>query len=161
MTRLPLRSSAIRRDPALPQRIPHRRREGSRDDVRTRRRRREGKRMCCCLRGPKWRRGVAAAGTVSRVTSASGAGASHGAAVAAAVGVGVVRVAAWTFRMGTDGGGSSAGPARVGMREGGRSRRHARPRGRRRLCPPPPHPRHFFPSWPTFSTPATSSPTEH
>jgi len=58
---------------------------------------------------------VAAAGTVSRVTSASGAGASHGAAVAAAVGVGVVRVAAWTFRMGTDGGGSSAGPARVGI----------------------------------------------
>ena len=35
-----------------------------------------------------------------------------------AVGVGVVRVAAWTFRMGTDGGRSSAGPARVGMREG-------------------------------------------
>ena len=43
--------------------------------------------MCCCLRGPKWRRGVAAAGTVSRVSSASGAGASHGAAVAIAVGV--------------------------------------------------------------------------
>ena len=39
----------------------------------------------------------------------------HGAAVAAAVGVGVVRVAAWTFRMGTDGVGSSAGPARVGI----------------------------------------------
>jgi len=109
MTRLPLRSSAIRRDPALPQRIPRRRREGSRDDVRTRRRRREGKRMCCCLRGPKWRRGVAAAGTVSRVSSASGAGASHGAAVAAAVGVGVVWVAAGTFRMGTDICGSKAG----------------------------------------------------
>ena len=76
--------------------------------------------MCCCLRGPKWRRGVAAAGMVSRATSASSAGASHGAAAAAAVGVGVVRVAAWTFRMGTDGGGSSAGPARVGMREGRR-----------------------------------------
>ena len=62
---------------------------------------------------------MAAVGTVSRVSSASGAGASHGAAVAAAVGVGVVRVAAWTFRMGTDSGGSSAGPAHVGMREGG------------------------------------------
>ena len=116
--------------------------------------------MCCCLRGPKWRRGVAAAGMVSRVTSASDAGASHGAAVAAAVGVGVVRVAAWTFRMGTDGGGSSAGPARVGMREGGRSLRHVRLRGRRRLCPLPPHPRRFFPSWPTFSASATPSPTE-
>ena len=33
--------------------------------------------------------------------------------------VGVVRVAAWTFRMGTDSGGSSVGPTRVGMREGG------------------------------------------
>ena len=84
-------------------------------------------------------------------TSASSACASHSAAAAAVVGVGVVRVAAWTFRMGTDGGGSSAGPAYMGMREGGRSRRHARPRGRRRLCPPPPHPRHFFPSWLTFS----------
>ena len=57
--------------------------------------------MCCCLRGPKWRRGVAAAGMVSRATSASSAGASHGAAAAAAVGVGVVRVAAWTFMTGT------------------------------------------------------------
>ena len=73
----------------------------ARQIVRTRRRRREGKRMCCCQRGPKWRRGVAAVGTVSRVSSASGAGASHGAAVAAAVGVGVVRVAAWTFMTGT------------------------------------------------------------
>lgn len=35
------------------------------------------------------------------------------------MGIGVVRVATWTFRMGTDDGGSSAGPARVGMREGG------------------------------------------
>ena len=76
------------------------------------------------------------------------------------MGVGVVRVAAWTFRMGTDGVGSSAGPARVGMREGGRSRRHARPWGCRRLCPPPPHPRCFFPSRPTFSASAMPSPTE-
>ena len=46
--------------------------------------------MCCCLRGPKWRQGVAAAGTVSRVNSAFGVGASHGAVVAAVVGVEVV-----------------------------------------------------------------------
>ena len=46
--------------------------------------------MCCCQRGPKWRRGVAAVGTVSRVNSTSGVGLSHGAALAIAMGVEVV-----------------------------------------------------------------------